>query len=413
MIRKLKIVIIIGYFEPSFGYQETIIAKHLQRLGHKVFVITSNLVYPWKNKDQILSHLKMHNRKYHLCIDKKYKYKIIRLKSNFELRAKIIAPGVIKTLKRINPDLVIAFGIGQIFPIPAVYLKKKMKYKLFSVFGDNTLQKRGYSKFEQLLSSLWDQLFKKNIYSYVFEKSDKILVNTPETDSLIKNKIKIKLKNQKKVMLLPLGFDAEIFSFNEKIRKKTRNKLSVKERELLIITAGKLNKTKKTEILLDSFSNIDYKKIRAKLFIVGATGDYLNYLKKRASSLGIKKFCFFFPFLPRQELANIYNAADIGVWPTQPSVTILEAMGTGLYVLLPKNKTLSHLLYEKSMGMYFNNRNNLNKKLNQINIRPLGQDYRKNRIERSALTLDRFSNQTIVKNLLQEYKQQKIDLRKY
>ncbi len=53
-----------------------------------------------------------------------------------------------------------------------------------------------------------------------------------------------------------------------------------------------------------------------------------------------------------KEINAYLNAADIGVWPRQPAVSIQEAMGTGIFVVLPRTNEVSHLLREGS-GQYF------------------------------------------------------------
>jgi hypothetical protein len=60
------------------------------------------------------------------------------------------------------------------------------------------------------------------------------------------------------------------------------------------------------------------------------------------------------PFAERGQLRTVYNAADFGVWYRQPSVSIQESMGTGLYMLLADEPTLSHLLIDPLTGRYFN-----------------------------------------------------------
>ena len=45
----MKIVHIMGYFIPEFGYQEYYIAKKHKELGHDVYVISSDMLYHFSN----------------------------------------------------------------------------------------------------------------------------------------------------------------------------------------------------------------------------------------------------------------------------------------------------------------------------------------------------------------------------
>jgi len=58
-------------------------------------------------------------------------------------------------------------------------------------------------------------------------------------------------------------------------------------------------------------------------------------LTSLSRTLGIRDQTIFHDFADRSELSQIYNAADIGVWPGDPSITVLEALATGLACLLP------------------------------------------------------------------------------
>ena len=57
-------------------------------------------------------------------------------------------------------------------------------------------------------------------------------------------------------------------------------------------------------------------------------------------------------FLDTEALNGFLNAADIGVWPKLPAVTIQQAMGTGLFVVLPRNEWVGHLITSDGLGFY-------------------------------------------------------------
>jgi glycosyltransferase involved in cell wall biosynthesis len=44
--------------------------------------------------------------------------------------------------------------------------------------------------------------------------------------------------------------------------------------------------------------------------------------------------CVTHPFVPVQELGDFYRAADIGVWPTQESMSMLDAAACGLPIIV-------------------------------------------------------------------------------
>ena len=53
----MKIVHLIDYFQPSIGYQETFLARHQQKSGHDVLVVTSDRYLNFPGYDTFYSRL--------------------------------------------------------------------------------------------------------------------------------------------------------------------------------------------------------------------------------------------------------------------------------------------------------------------------------------------------------------------
>ena len=66
----------------------------------------------------------------------------------------------------------------------------------------------------------------------------------------------------------------------------------------------------------------------------------------------IRKNILFLPFQNKSMLPYYYNAADIGVWPGQDSITIVEAIATGLPVIIPFSYRNIHYI-ENGNGFHF------------------------------------------------------------
>ena len=52
-------------------------------------------------------------------------------------------------------------------------------------------------------------------------------------------------------------------------------------------------------------------------------------------------------------LPTLYNAADIGVWPGDHSITVLEAAATGLPVIVPSADSAYSVLFDAGAAMGF------------------------------------------------------------
>jgi glycosyltransferase involved in cell wall biosynthesis len=57
-------------------------------------------------------------------------------------------------------------------------------------------------------------------------------------------------------------------------------------------------------------------------------------LRRRAAALGAADRVLFPGMLPHDALPGLFNAADAGAWPGDPSITLIEALGCGLPVVI-------------------------------------------------------------------------------
>lgn len=154
---------------------------------------------------------------------------------------------------------------------------------------------------------------------------------------------------------MPLTFNAQEFFPSEDLRKTWRDDLGLADDDLLVVTAGKFTAYKELERLLSAFKSAGRDLPRLKLALAGADDSgYAKELRRRvAEDPFLADRTSFVGFLDSAGLNGFLNAGDIGVWPKLPAVTIQQAMGTGLFVVLPRNDWVGHLVKDDSLGLYF------------------------------------------------------------
>ena len=142
----------------------------------------------------------------------------------------------------------------------------------------------------------------------------------------------MKIKGNK-MQLIPLGVDTDSFKFKESSRSRIRKKHKIKEDEIAIVFAGTIVRRKGLDIIFKAFSELDNNKL--KLLIVGnGEVNYVNELKELAKKLGIEKNTIFTGFKNKKEIPDYFSASDIGVWPGNNSVIIMEAMACKLPIVM-------------------------------------------------------------------------------
>ena len=336
----MKIVHLMGYFVPELGYQEYYLAKKHKDMGHDVYVIASDLLYPFPNIGEMLNDAgKGASRRRKAGFEIIDGIKVYRLRGFFEYSDFIIAKGLKKTLEKIKPDAVFAHESRQGLPALAACYKNKVGYRLVVDQHDFYHKIPNHPLWKRVIRFLDYFLFRKFIVNYSLNKADGIVAVTQETKDFL---IKTHKINAKDIQLIPLGVDMGLFKFDGKAREKTRKKFKIKKDGIALVFSGTIVRRKGIELLLEALSEI--KNIGIKLMIVGS-GDtiYIKELKDLAKKLGIESRVIFAGFVKKGDVKNYFSAADIGVWPGNNSVSIMEAMACRLPIVMV-DLQLSHLV---------------------------------------------------------------------
>ena len=337
----MKIVHVIGYFVPELGYQEYYLAKKQAQMGHDVYVITSDMFYPFPNIDSMLKEAgaKETSRKRTSGFSTIDGIKVYRLKHFFEYSDFILLKGIGRILEKIKPDVVFAHESRQSPPAFAAYYKKKFNYKLIVDQHDFYHEIPNHAWWKNLLRFFDYFLFRRFIVDYSLAKADRIVAVTDESRNFL---VKTHHISPSKITVVPLGVDTGTFRFSNKTRTTIRKKLSIKEGDILLVFSGTIVRRKGIEILFSALSEI--KNRDAKLLIIGG-GDslYMRELNDMIGKLKIRESVIFAGFVNKNKIMDYFSASDIGVWPGNNSVSIIEAMACKLPIVMA-DMQLSHLV---------------------------------------------------------------------
>lgn len=340
----MKIAIVCGHFLPEMGYVEVYFAKELTKAQHQVMVITTNKIPSYVKKIEAKKFLVGQEK------NTEYGYAIFRMAPFFSLGQMVVARGLKKTLLQFSPGLVVVVGVGKLFPYP-IY-KLNSAFRIVTLLGDNsesfeneTLRKRVKNKLIKLL--------KRPVYTKAIQHSEKLFPYTPETIHLVKQLVS---KNQfdaleKKSTSISLGFDDDVFYFDANERAAKQKELNLFH-QTIMITATRIVPYKRLEQMIDVVDLLNTKGINLHYVIVGFFED--AYSQKVKKYIQQKKYAHQFtclPFLPNNEVRQLYASADIAYFPTAV-ISIFEAMGTGLVMVLPSKNNVSHILDGTRNGFY-------------------------------------------------------------
>jgi glycosyltransferase involved in cell wall biosynthesis len=343
-----NIVVISNFFEYELSYQEAQIADALHRMGHNVTVVTTNR--------------SQHDQRKRVE-ETDFPYQVIRLNKLIKISTTIFYIFYNRNLlEGLNPDYV--FLIHPTWGLPYFLMKAiPSETGVISIFGD-------YENFSS--SSLKNKLSQKLVKDYwarkTIRRSDIVVANTNKTVSILSNKIRNK-EHLDKIIMTGLGYNKTRFFYNEKKRKEKRTQMGLTNKRV-VITVTRMVEYK------NILSNIQpvLKALRENkdliYMLVGFDhSDYSKYLKKQLRSLDVSHQLILKDFVEPEELNELLNISDFGYW-YRPSISIQQAMGTGLFVLLPNydyEDALDHLIANEKSGYFFESHKDLTEKLKTLN----------------------------------------------
>ncbi|MEQ8523502.1 glycosyltransferase [Gracilimonas sp.] len=346
---KSKSVIISNFFEPEFSYQEVQIAETLHRLGHEVTVVTSNRSQFDKNK-----RINEDNNS----------YKVIRLNKIIKLSTTIFfAFYKYGLLKKLNPDNVIL--VHPTWGLPFHLLRAIPKQaQTISLFGD--LEDHSSTSIKGRLSRI---LFKNYWTRKSIKKSDRVIANTMQTVEILKSKLR-NPKDAKKIVMTGLGYDKSIFNFDESLRKEYRKRQNVNDKKVIITITRIVEYKHIFEHIKPILKAIERDKELVYVLVGFNDTAYAKDLKKKLLESDFSNQLILLDFQDPEKLNALLNIADVGYW-YRPSISIQQALGTGLFVMLPTysyKNTLNHLLENEVSGYYYDSNRDLTEKLSNFSF---------------------------------------------
>ncbi len=159
--------------------------------------------------------------------------------------------------------------------------------------------------------------------------------------------------NANQVKYFPgVGIDVDKFSKNESedlVRSSKRCKLGIGSDDIVLLSVGELNKNKNHAVIIDAIFKLRNPKI--KYLIVGK-GALKKALEEKILERNLQNQVFLLGY--RTDVADLYKSADLFVFPSYReglSVSIMEAMGSGLACVVSSIRGNTDLIDDKKGGL--------------------------------------------------------------
>ena len=316
----MRILHVVSYYNSLMRYQEYYLAREHQKQGHKVFIITSDKNYPFKDYKNTAEPI-YGSRIIGTGDFVEEGLVIIRLKSLFDIHTRVFLKGLYKKIKSLSPDLVIIHGIVNFSALQLLFRKRCARY----VFDDHMLT-------NQISKSLPGKaayaLFRIFLKKRLLKVADKIIAIS---DGCIPVINKVYGVPYERIQMVPLGADIDLFKPDMQTRIETRRSLGIESSEIVLIYTGKIIRGKMPHLIIEAVNGISYKEKVHLLFVGNQESGYSDEFNK---ILGQSRYPYtLLPNQPPEELAKLFNAADLAVYPSQATISTIEASACSIPVI--------------------------------------------------------------------------------
>lgn len=313
----MKVLIVTDFFGNDLTYIENELAKQYIKFGLEVSVICSLTDNPF---DFFNDNYHSHKKK---SVQVSNGIKVYRLPYKINIKKRIKKfKGVYEILTQEKPDIIFFNSIQP-------DIKEAVKYKNETGCNIILYSETDYSNSANNWVSL--NVLHKIIWKTVFHRYkkhiSKIFFATPASSDFLKNVYNI---SDNETELLPLGCDYEL---SENVRNTFdkdgfRKKMGINNSDHVLITGGKLNPKKKTEIIIEAVNML--KRSDLHLIIFGTPDNgferYYEHLKKIGQNANIH----FTGWLSPDSFYEHMAISDVAVFPSSQSVLWQQAIGMHL-----------------------------------------------------------------------------------
>lgn len=310
-MQKIIHVCVSSPYVDGLGYQENILACKHKELGYDVKVVTSAENSPLGGTFTDVNGITVVQLPY----IKKFWHKIPIMGFFFKKTHELY-----KTLNEQNPDILFVHGIASIENVDIIkYCSKNKGVRIFADSHSDYYNTAINSVIEKIKVLVAGRVAKR-IASYC----KKVWGVSPWRVDFLKQVYHLP---SEKVDLLVMGGDEKYIDWKHRdcIRKEIRQKYQIPEESFLVITGGRIDKTKNIHLLVEACKTLQKQNVYLMLFgkVQADMEDYFNNIHDVTNIINIG-------WIESNAVYPLFLASDLGVFPGTHSVLWEQACAAGL-----------------------------------------------------------------------------------
>jgi glycosyltransferase involved in cell wall biosynthesis len=332
----MRIVLLTETFSDQMGYLENTLPRYLAQFGADVHVISADLppYYQLKDFNQTYKDFDTGSDSRRPGTVRKLNGFRVHFVGHQRVLGYVRMLGLREKLKELRPQVVQTTAAVGWLPLDAALFKPLFGYKLFT--GNSTTA--SVFPLAQRDHHLWDPERVRAIATRTLPGFFISLLTTkcyPSTVDCADVAARFLGVPRRMMQVAPLGVDTDLFSpvsdqAQLQDRLELRRKFGFADDQIICIYTGRFTTDKNPLLLAKAIDKLATADEPYRGLFVG-NGVQLEEIQKCRN-------CTVHHFVPVTELARYFRASDIGVWPTQESMSMLDAAACGLPIVV--NDTL-------------------------------------------------------------------------
>ena len=326
---KIVHIMLSCFYIDGFSYQENLIPKYHHKMGYDVEVISS--LFSFDNQGG-----GYYETKYRKYVNKD-SIKVSRLE--FEpipfVRTLRVYKGLEAHLEKAKPDIIFIHGVS--FLDILKIQKYKIQHPEVILYIDNHADLQNSAQnwlSKNILHGMIWRYCAKRVEPY----TDKFFGVTPARVDFLVNMYHIKPSN---VELLVMGADDEAIkrTVSTEGRQNIRNSLGIGKNDILLLTAGKIDRNKVQVLnLMQAVLVMNHPNVKLVVF-----GSVQQELKTKFDGLVDGKKVVYMGWLKPEDTYRYFDSADLVVFPGLHSVYWEQAVGCGCACVFRKIDGFTHV----------------------------------------------------------------------
>jgi glycosyltransferase involved in cell wall biosynthesis len=391
----IRIALLSEVFCRHMGYLENMLPKYLARLGAEVHVIATDLPPDYRRKSSgspyagFLSEWQPGSR---LIMDGF----TLHILGHQKIFGHMRMAGLSAKLREVSPDIVqVSSSIGWI-SLDAARLRTSLGYRLFtgchyhaSVFPLATRPVPFWSGAR--LQCFVTRTIPGRIASLAAEKCYAITSDCGEVA------VRFFGVPRNQIEICPLGVDTELFhpvrdESGVAARFALRKRFGFSDADIVCIYTGRFTEEKNPLLLAKTVERLQQQGHPFRGLFLG-NGPQADAIQNSSG-------CVTHPFEPVNALGAFFRAADIGVWPAQESLSMLDAAACGLPIIVNHTMTAPERIAGNGLTYFLNDLKDLQRALLELQDPAKRRDM--GRLGAQKMARD-FSWESIARRRLRDY----------